>query len=122
MADRKTTILIHREIRDSLKSLKRVRRESYDEILNHLMDVLEPQLKKVFSAKIGGPEKLGLNLQRGKLVTIGIRKGTLERLRALKITRSETYSEVIARLQGSYRDLREESAGGRPGGRGEKLV
>jgi predicted CopG family antitoxin len=111
MADRKTTILIHREIRDSLKSLKRVRRESYDEILNHLMDVLEPRLKKALSAKIEGPEKLGLNLQRGKLVTIGIRKGTLERLRALKITRSETYSEVIARLQVSYRDLRKESAG-----------
>ena len=122
MAGRKTTILIHREIRDSLKSLKRVRRESYDEILNHLMDVLEPRLKKAFSAEIRGPEKLGLNLRRGKLVTIGIRRETLERLRALKITRSETYSEVIARLQDSYRDLRKESAGGSPGGKGERLV
>jgi predicted CopG family antitoxin len=119
MADRKTTILIHREIRDSLKSLKRVRRESYDEILHHLMDVLGSRLE---SAKIEAPKRLWDNQRRGKLVTIGIRKETLERLRALKITRSETYSEVIARLQVSYQDLHKESAGGRPGGRGEKLV
>jgi hypothetical protein len=92
--DRWVTI---RVLEGARKHLEVVPGDSYDDKLNHLMKIHLWMVGLDATQDVPWPSD-----SPGRPVTLRIREETLERLRALKASRRETYSEVIARLRNSY--------------------
>jgi len=95
--DRWVTIRVWEEIRNSLEA---VAGDDFDSKLNHLMKI------HLWMVGLDATQDVPLlSDSPGRPVTLRIREETRRRLRSLKASGRETYSEVIARLRNSYYDF-----------------